>query len=112
MSSEHSKEVAEIILQQMGGSRKLVAMVGANKFTYGEKEYDGFVQPYVMFNFKMNPKMNWCKVIYEEGKDTYVMQFIKQSGMKEPKVVQEYKEVYCDDLISLFEQTTGLYLYL
>ena len=72
MTTEHTKQIASTILQQMGGSRKLQAMLGSNQFTCGEKEYDGFVQPYVMFNFKMNRKMNWCKVIYEEGKDLYV----------------------------------------
>lgn len=112
MTTEHTKQIASTILQQMGGSRKLQAMIGSNQFTCGEKEYDGFVQPYVMFNFKMNRKMNWCKVIYEEGKDLYVMQFINQRGMKSPSVVKEYTNVFAEDLIPNFEETTGLYLYL
>ena len=44
---EYVKEVANTIIQQMGG-RKLCAMVGAKNFTYGAIEYAGFYQPYMI----------------------------------------------------------------
>lgn len=102
--------IAQTILSQMGGINRLSITVGADKFGHGTMKYDGFSQPYVQFKFKMNRKMNWCRVIYEEGKDTYVMQFLQQRGIDPLKIVKEYKDVYCDDLIPLFEETTGLIL--
>lgn len=103
---DYRQEIAQIILQQMGGTNRLVAMVGANGFTYGSIDYNGFTQPFVLFKFKMNPKMKSLRVIYEEGKDTYVMQFLGRTG----KVIKEFGDVYCDDLMDIFEETTGLYL--
>ena len=73
-------------------------------------EYEGFNQPAVWFKFKMNRTMNVCRVIYEEGKDLYVVQFIKAS-IKGLKIVKEFTDVYAEDLIPLFENTTGLVLH-
>lgn len=111
MERDYLRQISDTIIAQMGGAHRLMAMVGADYFVYGETEYEGFKQPMTYFRFKMNRKMNVCKVIYNQGLDTYVMQFIKatKNGMK---VVKEYTDVFCDDLISLFEDTTGLYLFL
>lgn len=102
--NEYKKEVAMTINAQMGGH--LNSMVGATQMTYGEMEYDGFVQPYFQFKFKMNPKIKFCRVIYKAGMDTYAMQFLNNKG----DIVKEYAEAYCDDLIPFFEETTGLVL--
>ena len=107
MDKEYQKQIADTILQQMGGG-KLHAMVGAKNFTYGSIKYDGFDQPYVMFQFAMSRKYKYCRVIYEEGKDTYVFQLLDNKG----EVKVDLPDVYCDELISLFEEKTGLYLYL
>lgn len=104
--SMYGQQIAETIIQQMGGAGRLKAMVGANSFIYGPIDYKGFTQPFMAFKFKMNPKIKSLRVIYEEGKDTYVMQFLGRTG----KVISEIDDVYCDDLIDIFEQTTGLYL--
>lgn len=103
---EFKQQIAETIIQQMGGAGKLKAMVGAHTFTYGPIDYQGFVQPFMQFKFKMHPKIKSCRVIYVEGKDTYVMQFLGRTG----KIHKEIEDVYCDELIYNFEQTTGLYL--
>lgn len=111
MTKTYEQEIAETIIAQMGGASRLHIMVGADSFASGRIEYDGFEQPYVQFKFKMNRKMNYCRVIYEEGKDTYVMQFWKLR--KESfTLIKEIADVYCDDLIPLFEETTGLHLVL
>lgn len=102
----YGKEIAQTIIYQMGGANRLTAMIGANSFTYGSMEYNGFTQPFMAFKFKMNPTMKSLRVIYEEGKDTYVMQFLGRTG----KVIKEIEDVYCDDLIDIFENTTRLYL--
>ena len=38
---EFQKQIAETIIQQMGGG-KLVAMVGAKNFSFGSIDYNGF----------------------------------------------------------------------
>ena len=56
----------------------------------------------------MNPTLKSLRVIYEEGKDLYVMQFLNRTG----KVVKEFEEVYAEDLVPIFEDTTKLYTHL
>lgn len=103
---DFKQQIADTIIQQMGGAFKLTAMVGAHTFTYGSIDYQGFVQPFMQFKFKMHPTIKSCRVIYVEGKDTYVMQFLGRTG----KIHKEIEDVYCDELIHNFEQTTRLYL--
>ena len=110
MDKQHIQDIATTIIEQMGGSGRLQALVGANSFGCDEIEYDGFNQPTVWFKFKMNRTMNVCRVIYEEGKDLYVVQFIKAT-IKGLKIVKEFTDVYAEDLIPLFENTTGLVLH-
>jgi len=102
---EFVKEIANTIIQQMGGN-KLHAMVGAKNFTYGAIEYDGFYQPYMIFQFAMSRKYKYCRVIYNQGADTYIFQLLNNKG----EVKFGLDNVYCDDLIPLFEEKTGLYL--
>ena len=109
MDKQHIQDIATTIIEQMGGSGRLQAFVGANSFGCDEIEYEGFNQPAVWFKFKMNRTMNVCRVIYEEGKDLYVVQFIKAT-IKGLKIVKEFTNVYAEDLIPLFENTTGLVL--
>lgn len=109
MDKQTIKFIAATIIEQMGGIARLKAFVGADLFGCDEIEYDGFKQPMTWFKFKMNRKMNVCRVIYEEGKDLYVVQFIKATS-KGVKIVKEFTNVYAEDLIPLFENTTGLVL--
>lgn len=109
MDKQHIQAIASTIIDQFGGAGRLKAFVGANSFVCGETEYDGFKQPAVWFKFKMNRKMNVCRVIYEAGKDLYVVQFVKATA-KDFKIVKEFNEVYAEDLIPMFENTTGLLL--
>lgn len=105
MDKEYQKEIASTIIQQMG-CKKLVLMVGAKNFSYGTTEYDGFVQPYMIFQFAMSRKYKFCRVIYEEGKDTYVFQLMNNKA----EIKVSIDNVYCEDLIPLFEEKTGLCL--
>ena len=107
MDKEYQQEIANTIIQQMGG-RKLCAMVGAKNFTYGAIEYNGFSQPYMLFQFAMSRKYKYCRVIYNQGADTYIFQLLNSKS----EVKFELEDVYCDDLVSLFEEKTGLYIHL
>ena len=102
---EFIKEIANTIIQQMGGN-KLHAMVGAKNFTYGAIEYDGFYQPYMIFQFAMSRKYKYCRIIYNQGSDTYIFQLLNNKAA----VKVDLADVYAEDLIPLFEEKTGLYL--
>ena len=106
MDHFRNMQIAQTIVQQMGGFSRLKAMVGANDFSYGAIDHEGYAQPYAQFKFKMNPKLKSCRVIYDEGLDLYIMQFLGRTG----KIHKELNEVYCDELIKNFETTTGLAL--
>lgn len=64
MERDYLRDISNTIIAQMGGAHRLMAMVGADNFVYGETDYEGFKQPMTYFRFKMNRKMNVCKVIY------------------------------------------------
>lgn len=102
----NSAEVASTIIDQLGGMNKLVGMVGASSFAHSDTNLGG-----VSFKFKMNRKMNYCRVVLDFD-DTYTVSFLKASPKYGVKVIQEQSNVYCDELIPLFEKTTGLYLHL
>lgn len=104
--SSFKKEVASTISAQLGN--QYVMMIGAYNLIYGELKYKEFVQPYFQFSFKARAKDNIkiCRIIYNVGADTYIMQFLKKDGT----VVKEIDPTYCDELIYNFEETTGLYI--
>ena len=95
-------QVAQTILNQLGGINRLKLMVGANKIIYSSDM--------VKFYFKGSKKANLCKITLTDS-DTYLIQFYKFI----PKnlnfnPVKEYNDVYCDQLVKIFEEETGLYL--
>ena len=105
MDKEYQQEIANTIIQQMGG-RKLCAMVGAKNFTYGTIDYNGFEQPYMLFQFSLSRKYKYCRIIYNQGSDTYIFQLLNNKAV----VKFDLADVYAEDLIPLFEEETGLYL--
>ena len=105
MDKEYQQEIANTIIQQMGG-RKLCAMVGAKNFTYGTIDYNGFEQPYMLFQFSLSRKYKYCRIIYNQGSDTYIFQLLNNKAV----VKFNLAYVYAEDLIPLFEEKTGLYL--
>ena len=105
MDKEYQQEIANTIIQQMGG-RKLCAMVGAKNFTYGTIYYNGFEQPYMLFQFSLSRKYKYCRIIYNQGSDTYIFQLLNNKAV----VKFDLADVYAEDLIPLFEEKTGLYL--
>lgn len=105
MDKEYQQEIANTIIQQMGG-RKLCAMVGAKNFTYGTIDYNGFEQPYMLFQFSLSRKYKYCRIIYNQGSDTYIFQLLNNKAV----VKFDLADVYAEDLIPLFEEKTGLYL--
>lgn len=91
--------VAQIILNQLGGMKRLVIMTGAYNFVASSNS--------VSFRIK-NRKVNYIKITLN-GKDLYDVKFSRIFNYKE-KVVAELNDIYFDQLIPIFEQNTGMYL--
>lgn len=98
-SKDESMDIARTILQQMGGRARLEAFTGAYNFAVGDGS--------VMFRIK-NRGVNFVKVKLN-GKDLYDVTFGRVSGTNF-KVVEQLDDVYAEDLIDIFEKSTGMYL--
>jgi hypothetical protein len=91
--------VAQTILNQLGGMKRLVIMTGAYNFVASSNA--------VSFRIK-NRKVNYIKITLN-GNDLYDLKFSRIVKYNE-KVVKEYSDIYFDQLIPIFEETTGMYL--
>ena len=100
--TDRNMQIAETILQQMGGAGRLVAMTGAKNFMM-----DG---PALSFKFPNRPKgrPNYCKVTLDPS-DTYTVTFGRIVKW-DLRLVETFTGIYCDGLVDLFEIKTGLYL--
>lgn len=97
--SERQMEIVTNILNQLGGKR-FTMITGANMFVATENG--------VQFSVP-SPKANKVKIELDVN-DTYTVQFFllnKRTG--ECKLVDETEGAYCDMLMDLFENATGLY---
>ena len=95
-----TNQVAETILEQLGGAGKLKAMINAKNFSGSDNS--------LTFRFSMNTKMNCVKIVLN-AMDTYDLTFYKIKKFDFP-VIEELTDVYADNLISAIEDTTGLCL--
>lgn len=101
---EYTFPVAMTILEQMGGIRKLQAFTGAHSFVRGEVD--------VTFQWPMQArsKPNALKVTLTPA-DTYTLTFYRiAKGYDPPVVLSTFDDIYCDQLVEIFERETGLYL--
>ena len=94
--------VAKTILDQMGGMRRLMMMIGARDFVYGPKS--------IAFRWpnKQRSKGNMLKVTLR-GDDTYKVEFLNVAKYN-VKVVKKHEGIHAEDLVDLFERQTGWYL--
>jgi hypothetical protein len=99
-------QVAQTILSQLGGG-KFKVMTGAKDF-YSIKEGRG-LQFKLPSNFAKN-KANTVRIILNSN-DLYDVEFGRVWGLNY-KVKSTHNDVYCDMLVELFENETGLYTHL
>ena len=93
--------VATTIAQQLGGTNKLSAMIGANGFVASEDS--------LKFSFKGCRKGNMLRVTLNAD-DTYTVEMFKYNRRTfECPCVKSLSGVYADMLTSVFESWTGLY---
>jgi len=95
-------EQSSILLQQLGGVNHLQAMIGAHTFLRHETECA------LSFKFKAGYRFNYVK-IWLNDLDLYDLEFGKIRGMSY-NVVHTARNVYAEDLVTLFESVTGLTL--
>ena len=98
------ESIANTILKQMGGAGRLRAMIGAKHFV------DGGDTLSFKFPNRKRSRGNGVRVTLRPD-DTYDMEFLSIAGSK-IKTVKKYSGIYADQLISTFENQTGLYLHL
>lgn len=94
-------EVAKAILDQLGGSGRLQAMVGAKDFYLIEEKG-------IQFKFMRSNKVNFVRIVLT-GLDLYTVTFYRL-GKYELIPVSTFDGIYNDMLISLFQRVTGLVL--
>jgi hypothetical protein len=100
-----NKEVAETILKQLG-ARKFIAMTGAKDF---------MVLPNgLRFKIGRNATSTNTVTINLNGNDLYDMKFERVSLSKKTwdvkkKMINESKDIFAEDMPSIFTQVTGLY---
>ena len=95
-------EVANTILQQLGG-RKFIVMTGARNFVGSDEG----------LSFRLPGSGGFCKAgincvqVTLMPSDTYNVTFSRLRGDK-LTVVSEFTDIYCDGLRELFTRETGL----
>lgn len=103
--------VADIILQQLGGDRFIV-MTGAKDFVADNNSLR-------MKLPRNGSKANYCKIILEVN-DYYTVEFIKFTPSRfysktftysEPKyeILKTYNDISAEQLVQVFEQYTKMY---
>ena len=97
-----SKVVAETILNQLGGGR-IKLFIGATLFTILENGLG------IRFTARAKGGINHVEIRLN-GKDTYDVKFFRIKKLT-CVTVSEFEDVYNDQLVELFEKTTGLYLH-
>lgn len=92
--------VAQTILSQLGGNR-FVAMTGSHQFMAGENA----------LHMKLRRNKSGANYLTIEltPMDVYTMTFKSIRGTNPVKIKSEIKDVYFDQLESIFTQETGLY---
>lgn len=105
---------ADIILQQMGGQRRLNVMIGA-KDIFSDNGGNTLV---FKFANQKRSKPNYIKITLN-SMDLYDVEFGRAGKKKDPELgfsmpcyteMKKVDGIYCDMLRELFETTTGLYL--
>lgn len=95
-------DIAKTILEQLGGGR-FAAMTGAKKFTsINPKGNIGGLYFRLPSNFAKNG-INAVQIVLHPS-DTYIVTFLRTN-----KTISTHEDIYCDDLVPLFERETGLY---
>ena len=95
---EGGKEIAQTILQQLGGN-KFIAMTGAKNL--------GFTNKGLQMKIGRNAKGVTHVIIELTSMDLYDIEFVKVRAMKRT-TIKKLKGIYADQLGEIFKKYTGL----
>lgn len=101
------KNIVQEMAQQLGGNR-LIAATGVRLHSCINNLQQ--IELIAVIPRQAKNGINTVKVAYNGGMDSYVMTFMN-TRLKlgaENQIIKKYDEVYCDQLIELFELETGL----
>lgn len=105
-TKDEGRQIAETILSQFGGTRRLSMMAGARDFMFDSEARS------VSFKIGRNAKgCNYCRVTLTDL-DLYTVEF-KKIGRAPKHTITDLdttENAYADMLVSLFEKATGMYL--
>lgn len=102
-SRHENRHIAETIAAQMGGVPRLQMFADAKSFMVIERGLSFCVKPVE----SMRPNLVEVTLNYM---DTYDLSFKRIKSNRDVIVVKEVKNVYCDQLMDIFEENTGLFL--
>ena len=108
-NKEIAKNIASVIISQLGGYGKLKAMINARDLIFGMNEEKNY---YLNFKFSGSKKYNYCKITLN-FMDLYNIKFYKMRKKDFLMVESNTKKIndlYNDMLINTFEENTELYL--
>jgi hypothetical protein len=101
MTKTENMQVAETILEQLGGKFGLVAMCGCKNFIAGDSA--------VTFQIGSNGKrVTMCQIVLDSD-DTYSVKFYRGRSVN-LKECYESSGIYADQLKDIFTEQTGMYL--
>lgn len=110
-TSSSASRVANTIYSQIGG-RSYSIMTGSKKLVYGTTDEGD----YFLASIGRGAK-NWANrwlIVYDRGSDLYIVRFLRViyrgKDMGKSKLISEYRDVFAEDLMDLFEDETGMYL--
>ncbi len=103
--NQPNEVIKTMILQFCGTVSRLRTMLGTKQVSYDN------ATNMIKFDFKMCKKANYCVIRYDCGMDTYEMDFCRFNRQKmEWETIENFTDVYCDQLTEIFEDFTGLIL--
>lgn len=107
-TKEENMEIANTILNQMGGMGRIQAFIGARYFA--------IVNNGIVFGFphRLRSKPNEMTITLDRGRDLYNIQFarvvFKRGYIVGKKELKSFDGIFCDQLMDIFEQETDLFL--
>ncbi|MCP4083214.1 MAG: hypothetical protein GY743_23575 [Planctomycetaceae bacterium] len=112
-SQQERLDIANTILEQMGGTGRLTAMIGMYNPMACTSPYNSSLVG-LKFHFKGSRKANICQVTYMPGSDTYLFELYKFTPVRYAHcpLIFSAVNVYFDMLQELFTSQTGLDLHL
>ena len=104
-TTEEAQEIAKTIGQQIGGLNRVSVMIGA--YNFASHQEGGLSFRFKAKALQLHEKTpNYIKIVLDPS-DTYNVTFGRIHGNVYTEL-ETVKEVYCDQLQGLLEDTTGL----